>query len=367
MFIRSVARGFCRVATAALFAVLVASAAPAADDHLSCFKIKAPAAFDAATIDLAAALPAFDVTGCSVKSKAAMLCVPADKTVVSLENGTPVEMGDGDPAPYRLCYKLKCPSFEAASLQTTDQFGTVSVSALKPAMVCTPAVSGTAPCLDGDADTFGINCAAGGDCDDADASVHPGAIDSCNGIDDDCDGDIDDADPALGQACSTGLAGVCSAGTTTCAGTLTCTQTTSSSPETCNTLDDDCDGSSDESVSQSCYSGAAGTAGVGSCHAGTQFCSAGSFGSCAGEVTPVTESCNNTDDDCDGLTDDGLTRSCYTGPAGTAGVGICRAGAQTCSAGSWGSSCPGEVKPTAETCGDAFDNDCDGQTNEGCP
>ena len=30
------------------------------------------------------------------------------------------------------------------------------------------------------------------DCDDTDASVHPGRSDSCNGVDDDCDGDIDE-------------------------------------------------------------------------------------------------------------------------------------------------------------------------------
>ena len=31
-----------------------------------------------------------------------------------------------------------------------------------------------------------------GDCDDADGSVHPGATDRCNGVDDDCDGDLDE-------------------------------------------------------------------------------------------------------------------------------------------------------------------------------
>ena len=31
-----------------------------------------------------------------------------------------------------------------------------------------------------------------GDCDDADSSVHPGADEYCNGADDDCDGDIDE-------------------------------------------------------------------------------------------------------------------------------------------------------------------------------
>ena len=35
----------------------------------------------------------------------------------------------------------------------------------------------------------------GSDCDDGDAAVHPDALDTCNGVDDDCDGQIDEEDP----------------------------------------------------------------------------------------------------------------------------------------------------------------------------
>jgi hypothetical protein len=32
----------------------------------------------------------------------------------------------------------------------------------------------------------------GGDCDDGDAAVSPGAVERCNGVYDDCDGDVDE-------------------------------------------------------------------------------------------------------------------------------------------------------------------------------
>ena len=58
-------------------------------------------------------------------------------------------------------------------------------------------------------------------------------------------------------------------------------------------------------TTQPCYSGAAGTAGVGVCHNGTQTCSGGVWGSCIGEVDPSAEVCNGADDNCDGTVDEG--------------------------------------------------------------
>ncbi len=65
-------------------------------------------------------------------------------------------------------------------------------------------------------------------------------------------------------------------------------------------------------VGQSCYSGPNGTLGVGICKAGIYSCNGFGDLECRGEVTPKPfEFCgNNKDDDCNGIIDDG----CHTGP-----------------------------------------------------
>lgn len=64
----------------------------------------------------------------------------------------------------------------------------------------------------------------------------------------------------------------------------------------------------------------------------------------------------------------GETKSCYSGPEGTEGVGLCKAGVQTCKAnGEEFGPCTGEVVPAEETCSTSGDDDCDGLVNEGGP
>ena len=66
------------------------------------------------------------------------------------------------------------------------------------------------------------------------------------------------------------------------------------------------------SGARTCYGGPLGTAGVGICRVGSQRCSNGIWGACTGEVLPASEVCNHLDDDCNGLIDDGTPGICHS-------------------------------------------------------
>jgi hypothetical protein len=279
---------------------------------------------------------------------------------------------------------------------------------------CACVIGDTQPCYPGDRALAGVGACTLGAQECLEVGVEFGAwsacrgaeppgAEVCNGADDDCDGTVDDGcectdgetRSCYGGPAGTAGVGACAAGTQACepgpggvgSSFGACAGEVTPGTETCNGIDDDCNGAVDEGCeciggeTRSCYTGPAGTAGVGPCRAGTQMCldaggGASAWGSCAGVVLPGSEVCNGVDDDCDGTIDDGCAcvpgamRSCYTGPAGTDGVGACRRGVETCESGpggvgsAWGA-CTGERLPSAELC-NTVDDDCDSMLDEGC-
>lgn len=177
----------------------------------------------------------------------------------------------------------------------------------------------------------------------------------CNGNDDDLDGtttDDGDDDPAVGQPCGNSL-GICLPGITVCqGGVVVCNTTNPPQTETCNNLDDDCDGLVDENLTDTCFN----SNGAGTC-SGLSYCSEGAW-ICTAR-TPEVESCNNYDDNCDGSIDENLSRQCQI----SNGYGICY-GSETCSTGIW-SGCDA-LTPSLDIC-NGIDDDCDGDIDDSDP
>jgi hypothetical protein len=209
-----------------------------------------------------------------------------------------------------------------------------------------------------DADGDGFSCAI--DCDDGDASVHPGASDLCDGIDNDCDTLVDEDYVATPTSCGVGACDA--AGLLECLSGVLVDSCEPGAPAgddaLCNGRDDDCDGSVDEDyvdTATACGIGACGASGVLECVAGTQVdsCQPGAPG--ASDAT-----CNGEDDDCDGFVDED-----YVGLPTACGVGACGSvGAIECVAGALVDSCQPGAPAAGDTICDGLDEDCDGSVDE---
>lgn len=132
-------------------------------------------------------------------------------------------------------------------------------------------------------------------------------------------------------------------------------------PEQCDGADNDCDMKVDEQVPpQPCGNA------MPPCKQGTKSCVNGTWSTqCIGSVEPMPETCDGIDNDCNGAPDEGC--DCKNGEQRECGMSDrspCRKGSVTCTNGKWPTNCPGEVGPSAEQC-DGLDNDCNGTLDDG--
>ena len=201
----------------------------------------------------------------------------------------------------------------------------------------------------------------------------------CDALDNDCDGEKDDGlIGKQGAACDGADTDLCTNGTYTCQAIRIDVECTNESAtdivEICDAIDNDCDGDVDEGFTHTGLAIGAICTPPGQCSAGVVECISTSAAGCStgkgGSADESTsEFCDSIDNDCDGAVDekfDGtpVTENCYTGPAGTVNVGICKYGVRKCSSGNFGA-CEGDIVPEANDANcDLEDDDCDGFVDE---
>jgi len=137
-------------------------------------------------------------------------------------------------------------------------------------------------------------------------------LDLCNGADDDCNPGTADgsADPGVGVACDGADSDLCQEGTTSCtAGAVVCGDTTGDTLDVCNGIDDDCDPSTADGAGDPAVGVACDGADADMCVEGSTVCSGGSV-SCGDTTGDNAETCNAVDDDCDGVIDEGAGCPC---------------------------------------------------------
>ena len=241
--------------------------------------------------------------------------------------------------------------------------------------------------------------ADGTDCDDRDDDINPGADELCNGFDDDCDGTVDESTAldagdwygdgdgdGYGDASSSITA--CSAPSGHVADDTDCDDGDAAvnpgASELCDGVDNDCDGTVDESDASDAstwYADVDGD-GYGDPTGTSQAC-----GSLSGYVADATdcddtdaavhpgadEYCDGVDNDCDGSVDEGdaLDAGSWYADADADGYGDASGGTSACSQPSGtvtdDADCDdgdASVHPGADEYCDGVDNDCDGTVDE---
>jgi hypothetical protein len=247
------------------------------------------------------------------------------------------------------------------------------------------------------------------DCDDTDPGLHPGAAESCDGVDNDCDGEVDEGVLIDGYLDRDGdLHGDPDTPIASCAGgdrfSLVgddcndySTAIHAAQLEICDGIDNNCNGEVDEGAAPVNWYPDTDADGFGdadgesrlSCYPlpGYALLNTDCDDQRASIRPNSVEQCDGIDNDCDGQIDEGLRGlypeicdgvededcdgavdegcDCIVGTVracGTSDQGQCILGVQVCEADAVWSFCLGAIGPSGEIC-DGLDNDCDGLTD----
>ncbi|MCB9538916.1 MAG: hypothetical protein H6704_22035 [Myxococcales bacterium] len=205
-------------------------------------------------------------------------------------------------------------------------------------------------------------CEAGAEVQRCDPGAPADADVRCDGVDEDCDGAVDEDWAPTDVLCGVGA---CAAiGRSACVDGARVERCAPAEPAaadpTCDGVDDDCDGLTDEDFAPpttACGAGACARQTPTRCVDGVEadVC-------VPGEPTGDDADCDGVDDDCDGRTDEGFAPRPVT-----CGVGACAArGAVRCRAGAEVEACAPQAPWPDDVSCDGVDDDCDGRTDEDC-
>ncbi len=282
------------------------------------------------------------------------------------------------------------------TLALPHPFRALLLGALTFAVACEPGAGGKA-----DADTAGVSVddpdgdndgfPASEDCNDSDPATSPGGVEICDGIDNNCDGEIDEGVTTTyyPDGDGDGFGDNSDGGTDACAASdglvTTVGDCDDSNPdvhpeadETCNEVDDNCDGAIDEGVGSPWYLDEDGD-GYGDADAQTIACEAPADHvdndlDCD-DLSPAsypgaTETCDEQDNNCDGEVDEGVTTTFYADTDGD-NYGVLDLTTEACTEPEGYASLSGDcdddnntVSPGHNELCNGIDDNCDGDTDE---